>query len=136
MKLQLMIRTATILLGLSFHLCSPAQQVLWTYSLPNPILSSPSISADGTVYLGTASALYAVTNSANGTSNKWVYPVSISSSSPSVAAGGTIYVPSQDGNLYAINFDGSQRWSFNAQCGAGPAAIAADGTIYVEGYSY
>ena len=57
------------------------------------------------------------------------------SSSPAVGADGTIYVGSDDGNLYAVNPDGSQKWkwfetSFPYSVRSSPA-VGADGTIYV-----
>ena len=33
-------------------------------------------------------------------------------SSPAIGADGTIYVGSDDGKLYAINPDGTQKWAF------------------------
>ena len=48
-----------------------------------------------------------------GVSAKWVFPTGGSVfSSPAIGADGTLYVGSSDGNLYAINSDGTQKWAF------------------------
>ena len=53
-------------------------------------------------------------------------------SSPAIGSDGTIYVGSRDGNLYAINPDGTEKWSFETEgyIGSSPA-IGSDGTIYI-----
>ena len=52
-------------------------------------------------------------------------------SSPAVSREGTIFVGSEDGNLYAINPDGTIKWKFKTDnyIESSPA-IGADGTIY------
>ena len=61
--------------------------------------------------------------------------------SPAIGADGTIYVGSTigDGNLYAVNSDGTQKWVF-AGVSADPfgsaPAIGTDGTIYVSSLSH
>ncbi len=118
--------------------------------------SSPAISADGTIYLGTIgytpnhnvgypTGLAAV--SADGT-RKWTFATADEvSSSPAIGADGTIYFGSDDGNLYAVNPNvtttctlprgqhyacPTQKWAFatGARVFSSPA-IGADGTIYV-----
>ncbi|MFC1944923.1 PQQ-binding-like beta-propeller repeat protein [Chloroflexota bacterium] len=58
-------------------------------------------------------------------------------SSPAIGSDGTIYCGSFNGNLYAINPDGSLKWSFTTR---GPIesspAIGSDGTIYVGSGDY
>lgn len=106
------------------------------------ILSSPSLGADGTVYIGVevglANAaspqgrLFALTASGDA---KWNTPFSTPDwidASPAVGADGTVYVGCWDGNLYAITPGGTKKWSL--ALGAfisASAAIGADGTIYV-----
>jgi outer membrane protein assembly factor BamB len=53
-------------------------------------------------------------------------------SSPAVGADGTIYVGSNDGNLYAVRPDGTQRWRYptGGRVRSSPA-LGVDGTIYV-----
>jgi len=61
--------------------------------------------------------------------------------SPAVGADGTLFIGSTDGNLYAVNPDGSTRWAFASTAdfdGASPALepngtvidAATDGTVY------
>jgi len=64
----------------------------------------------------------------------WTYTTggSIQYSCPSIESDGTIYVGSRDGNLYALNHDGTLKWKY----GAGgyvysSPAIESDGTIYI-----
>jgi len=69
---------------------------------------------------------------------KWAFTTGdVVYSSPAIGADGTIYVGSNDGKLYAINPDGTQKWAFTT---GGPIfysspAIGADGTIYVGSFN-
>jgi outer membrane protein assembly factor BamB len=60
--------------------------------------------------------------------------------SPIVAAGGTIYVGSEDGLLYAVNPDGTEKWRFASGGSIGCAPImTVDGTLYFraeDGFLY
>jgi outer membrane protein assembly factor BamB len=57
-------------------------------------------------------------------------------SSPAIGSDGTIFVGSQDGYLYAVNFDGSLKWRFNTGgVVRSSPAVGADGTVYVGSYS-
>ncbi len=53
---------------------------------------------------------------------------------PSISVGrsGTVYVWAYNGNLYAINPDGSQRWAFETGSIKGSMAFGKDGTIYAR----
>lgn len=65
---------------------------------------------------------------------KWTFTAgdNISPSAPAVGADGTLYFGSQDGSVYAINADGSQKWKFaTADKVRSTPAIGADGTVYV-----
>lgn len=106
--------------------------VLWTFDERSG-LSSPALAQDGTLYVSGSATFFAVTNSGSVASNKWVFPVAMLGS-PAVAIDGTIYFGGQDGNLYALNPDGSQKWSYQAQGGGGSPGIGADNTIYFEGW--
>src|SRR5204862_1136828 len=67
--------------------------VLWSYDLGSSVLTSPALSPDGTIYLGTRAGLCAVTNNGITASNKWTLSATVSySGSPAIAADGTIYV--------------------------------------------
>src|SRR5216683_1444249 len=117
--------------------------VLWTFNAGNFILTSPALAPDGTIYVATSAALVAVTNNGMVASNRWIFPVVVGVSAgdgiagcPAIAGDGTIYIGGQDGNLYAVNPDGSQKWTYQAQGNSGSPGIGLDGTIYFEGYSF
>jgi len=103
----------------------------WVFETGDCIYSSPAISVDGTIYVGSFDYnLYAIYS--NGT-RKWIFEKGkIIRSSPSIGADGTIYVGTYDNNLYAINPGGTQKWVFETEniIWSSPA-IGADGTIYV-----
>ncbi|MBI3921510.1 MAG: PQQ-binding-like beta-propeller repeat protein, partial [Armatimonadetes bacterium] len=53
--------------------------------------------------------------------------------SPAVGSDGTVYIPSNDGNLYAFNADGTVKWTFPYGAGAyseSTPAVGSDGTIF------
>ncbi|HUO04739.1 MAG TPA: PQQ-binding-like beta-propeller repeat protein [Candidatus Binataceae bacterium] len=54
-------------------------------------------------------------------------------SSPAIGADGTVYIGSDDGNLYAINPDGTKKWIFATSGSEGSSpAVGTDGTIYIR----
>ncbi len=61
-------------------------------------------------------------------------------SSPAIAPDGTIYVGSNDGNLYAVNPDGTKKWQFSTTNWVESSpTIGPDGTIYfgsMDGHLY
>ena len=53
-------------------------------------------------------------------------------SSPALGADGTVYIGSNDGALYAVNPDGTEKWKFTTgNAITSSPALATDGTIYV-----
>ena len=107
--------------------------LLWSFTTPYQIGSSPVLARDGTIYLGTPGALYAITNAG---SNKWTFPVGVSGS-PAVASDGTVYFGNGNATFYAVNPDGSQKWSYALQpefpfrivYWSSPA-VASDNSVY------
>jgi outer membrane protein assembly factor BamB len=100
----------------------------------NSSSSTPAMSADGTIYVGTFDGtFYAVTASGK---EKWRFKAGREiKSSPSVADDGTVYFGSRDRKFYALTPDGKLKWVF--QTGAwvdSSPAIALDGTIYFGGW--
>lgn len=118
----------------------------------NRVLSTASIGADGTIYIGSHGdeSAYLTAINPDGT-KKWSTPDSgrdqipgrVVDSSPAVSVDGTIYIGSydDDGRAYlsAINPDGSKKWS-TPSLGkdqlpggtlGGSAALGEDGTIYI-----
>ena len=78
----------------------------WSYATGGPILSSPGIGADGTIYVGSGDKSLCAVNP-DGTL-KWSYATGGEvRSSPAIDADGTIYVGSYDGKLYAVNPNGT-----------------------------
>jgi len=67
---------------------------------------------------------------------KWAYPLGGPIfSSPALGADGAIYTRSSDGNLVALNPDGTARWSVYQYCWIDPSpAIGTDGAIYAGTY--
>ena len=63
----------------------------------------------------------------------WAFPTNdVIWSSPAIGANGTIYIGSDDGNLYALNPNGTQKWVFPTKsCIVSSPALGGDGTIYV-----
>ena len=97
-----------------------------------PILSSPAIGADGTIYVGTtAGKLVAV--AADGSAVKWSATTNDTlGSSPSIARDGTIYIGSSDHKLYAFDAQGTMKWAFDAGASiAGSPAVGGDEVVYV-----
>ncbi len=112
---------------------SPVSAALkWRYLTEDYVASSPAVTSDGTVYVGSYdSYLYAV--SADG-SLKWKYKTGGNvASSPAVGTDGTVYVGSWDKYLYAINPAGSLKWKYQigSYASSSSPAVGADGVIYV-----
>jgi hypothetical protein len=112
--------------------------VVWSYDVGSAIVSSPAVSQDGTIYVGSSAALYAITNAGSVASNKWTFGagLSLDNSSPAIGADGTIYfVGSASNALFAVNPDGIQKWSLFKGGGGGTPAIGLDNTIYFQDYT-
>jgi len=57
-------------------------------------------------------------------------------SSPAIGSDGTIYFGSNDGNLYALNPDGTLKWNYTTGDTANSSpAIGSDGTIYIGSWN-
>ena len=94
----------------------------------------PSISSDGTIYIGSFDdKLYAI--NPNGTL-KWKYSTgSYLKSSPVIGSDGTIYLGSWDYNLYALSSNGILKWKYTAGDSiTSSPAIGSDGTLYFGCY--
>jgi hypothetical protein len=126
------------LAGIAAAQCQPGT-VLWSCDIGERIVTSPSVDKDGTVYVGSASALHAITNAVGSASNKWTFPVGVRadySSSPAIGADGTIYfIAGQSNAVFALSPEGTQKWSFGTESAVGTPAIGLDNSIYVTAYS-
>jgi inhibitor of cysteine peptidase len=117
----------------------------WRFKTDGEIVSSPAISADGIIFVGSDdNYVYAINRDG---SLKWRYKTGgIVRSSPAIAEDGTVYIGSFDGRLYAFNgSSGIVNWTYPPldQTGVGgiesSPVIGSDGTVYVgssDGYLY
>ncbi|MCX6227534.1 MAG: PQQ-binding-like beta-propeller repeat protein [Bacteroidia bacterium] len=103
----------------------------WDYLTDFPILSSPAIGIDGTIYIVSMRNLHAI--APDGT-QKWEFLLgdNMGTSSPAIGSDGTIYACSLGQYLYAINPDGTQKWKYYNYLYPiqSSPAIGVDGTIY------
>jgi len=120
----------------------------WSYTATSPIYSSPTVGANGTIYVGGGGIMDVWENPTGGNdlyalnpdgSLKWSYATGDTIwSSPAIGGDGTIYVGSADNKLYAFKDSGSKgtlRWSYaTGDSIFSSPAIGPDGTIYVGSY--
>lgn len=109
--------------------------VRWNYNANSRSLSSPVISADGTIYFGATNGVHAVRP--NGQQRwRWFAGYSAATSTPAIGADGTVYalVNPNDAILVALNpTNGTLLWSLylgGTNVISSPA-IGPDGRIYV-----
>jgi outer membrane protein assembly factor BamB len=106
----------------------------WSFSTGGGLRSSPIVGADGTVYVCSNGALFAIDPDG---SSKWKVKTDYKIwSSPAIGADGTVYACSSD-RLYAVTPEGVISWSFTAgdRLRSSPL-IGDDGTIYVGSDDY
>jgi outer membrane protein assembly factor BamB len=127
-------------------------QIVGTYEAENFIDSSPAVAADGTIYFASAAApnplpggevIYRIRP--GDTSPEVVFRTGNNAlgitweASPVIGSDGSIIFPSQDGNLYILNSDGTERCHANVGSFAGnvgPAALTPANDIVVGGVAY
>lgn len=103
----------------------------WAFATGDDVVASPTVGADGTVYVGsTDGKLYAI--NPNGTA-QWSFTTGGDVwSSVAIGRDGTLYFGSGDGHIYALHPDGSLKWAFPMQAGTfSTPAVGVDGTVYV-----
>ncbi|WP_448378625.1 beta-alanine-activating enzyme beta-propeller domain-containing protein, partial [Fervidobacterium sp.] len=106
---------------------------LWQSNLNGEIYSTPAISKDGTIYVGSYDKrLYAIDTAGN---IKWTFEIDGKiHSSPAIDNSGRVYFGGLDGNFYALSSEGEQEWIFKTD---GPIysspAISSDGSMIVFG---
>jgi outer membrane protein assembly factor BamB len=115
------------------HAINPNGTEKWNFTTGQLVNSSPTIGADGTIYIS-SNDLHAI--NPDGT-QKWSLTIGLISSSAAIGSNGTIYIGSGDYNIYAINPNGTEKWNFTTgnQVLSSPA-IGSDGTIYVGSNDY
>jgi len=124
--------------GFGFSFCETAEPdiELWRFETRDfEDMTSPAISSDGTVYIGSADKyLYAIQSDGN---LMWEFRSETADeiiNSPSIDSNGTIYFVDAGRTLYALNPDGNKKWSV-ADIGETEIAIAKDGSILIGEYA-
>jgi len=106
-------------------------QVKWIFKTYGSVRSSPAITADGLVVIGSEdSTIYALDPETG--KPAWTYrPKGPVWATPAIGADGTVYGASKDGSIYALGPGGVPRWTFETagQILSHPL-IGPDGTIY------
>ncbi len=105
----------------------------WSFATEGAVHSSPAVSSDGTIYVGSDDGRVYALRTDDG-STRWVFATrGRVRSSPAIGSDGTVYVGSCDLNVYALGpADGTKKWAFatEGEVYSSPA-IGSDGTIYI-----
>ncbi len=118
---------------------SPVQK--WSFDLKGPMISSPVVAQDGTIYTGSVwwegfvPNTYVTAINPDGTL-KWRYESGWledqSLSTPAIGPGGEIYFGTADGYFYALSSAGQLLWRYPASSNVNSQPVVApNGTIYV-----
>jgi hypothetical protein len=129
----LLTSAAALLLTTLGAFAEPAGTLLWVRDFGSWV-SSPAISPDGTIYIGTGEGLHALTNAGAAASNLWFYPAG-PIYNVAVGLDGSVYATGSNG-VYAVDSHGSKQWFYALEKGAGQPAVAWDNSIYFEGSDY
>jgi outer membrane protein assembly factor BamB len=109
----------------------PPGTIAWTLQT-GEVDVTPSLGADGTVYVASENGLWAVRP--DGTPRWHASPGVQMRSSAAIDADGTAYVGSEDGSVLAVTASGASLWTFAGAMGfVLSPAIGADGTVYAGG---
>jgi outer membrane protein assembly factor BamB len=107
-----------------------SKHVAWQYKTSGPVVSSPAIGYDGSVYVGsTDHHLYALSRSGQ---LRWRYKTGgMIIASAAVGCDDTIFVGSADGYLYALSSDGLLHYKYKTggKIISSPA-VGSDGVVY------
>lgn len=118
---------------LSPFIGSQVNRTKWMFSTQSAVSSSPAISSDGNVYVGSYdNNFYAISSSG---SLIWKFATGGGIlSSPAIGSDGTLYVGSA--MLYALYYWGSLKWSCAIGSTQSSPTIGSDGTVYIGSNSY
>jgi outer membrane protein assembly factor BamB len=137
---------ASLVVGaISAH--AQAGSEIWRFVTPEPILASPAVGPDGTIYVGSYDRyVYALAPSGDVLWSTllpeptYIYWATYAGVYGTLALGadGTVYVPSENGKLLALDpATGIAKWTYSTTTVEGlysSPAIAPDGTIYFSSY--
>jgi titin len=103
---------------------------IWSYATLKPIVSSPILGEDNTIYVGSRDGyLYAITPEGG---LKWRYYVGDSIESSPTVHHGVIYVISKSGDVYAFYPTGEPKWRIKLKGkGFSSPVVGFDGSIYI-----
>ena len=98
--------------GVSQYSGSPGAGLKWSYYSGWPVLCSPAIGTDGSIFIGMDRGIYRLSSTG---SFRWSFRTGEEmNSSPAIGSGGEIYIGSDDYYLYSLNSDGTLRWTYRA----------------------
>ena len=103
----------------------------WQYQTGSDIVASPSIDADGTIYIGDITGKFYALEPMGVT--KWVYTTGGEiSTAAAIDSHGVIYIGSNDTYLYAIQRDGTLKWRYKTSGGisSSPVINPENGNLY------
>jgi len=125
---------------------TPVGAQKWALQTTKPVVSSPALSSDGILYVGSDDGYLYALQAADG-KLVWKYKIDWYHdrparviSSPAIGPDGTVYVGGEYNGLYAVQKNGQTKWThrFSNSVSSSPA-IGPDGTVYVgcsDGYFY
>jgi outer membrane protein assembly factor BamB/predicted transcriptional regulator len=104
-------------------------ELLWKYHTNGSMDASPTIAADGTIYIGSGDYyLYAIAH--NGIL-KWKYKMeNYTQSSVALDKDGNLYFGSQDMSLYSLTPEGTLRWKYQTQGWIESSPVIGNDTVY------
>jgi PQQ-like domain len=106
----------------------------WSFATGGHVYSAPALSAEGTAFFGSYSAVWAVRT--DGTASFQHAVVGQVLASPSLNSEGSVYLGASGNLLLALAPDGSEQWSFGSESYAeSTAAVDSAGHVFVAGKS-
>ncbi len=112
----------------------------WSYcignvSYPPYVAASPSLGADGRVYIGSVDERFYSLSSGGALSWSYLTGEWVEQSTPAIASDGTVYIGSDDYRLYAYTSSGGLFWSYcTGKWVLSSPVLGSDGRVYVGSY--
>ncbi|MCB1220873.1 MAG: PQQ-binding-like beta-propeller repeat protein [Planctomycetales bacterium] len=119
--------------GLSPYAGPQTSNLLWSFPTLSVVDSSPSIGADGRIYVSRHDG-YVLALTPEGTQDWLTYASGTNlHSTPTIGPEGNVYVGTDNGLLYALTANGAEYWTASVFLSVwGSPAIGRDGTVYVN----